>query len=60
MASVIAGCAAPQFGTRSASNFGGKIDKANIGVATRAIPPTSCFHFDSSATSCFLPAALSR
>jgi len=37
MASVIAGCAAPQFGTRSASNFGGKIDKANIGVATRAM-----------------------
>ena len=37
MASVIAGCAAPQFGTRSASNFGGKIDKANIGVATKAL-----------------------
>ena len=37
MASVIAGCAAPQFGTRSASNFGGKVDKANIGVATRAL-----------------------
>ena len=37
MASVIAGCAAPQFGTRSASNFGGTIDKANIGVATKAL-----------------------
>jgi D-alanyl-D-alanine carboxypeptidase len=37
MASVIAGCAAPQFGARSASNFGGKVDKANIGVATRAL-----------------------
>jgi Flp pilus assembly protein TadD len=37
MASVIAGCAAPQFGTRSASNFGGKVDKTNIGVATRAL-----------------------
>ena len=37
MASAIAGCAAPQFGTRSASNFGGKIDTANIGVATKAL-----------------------
>ena len=37
MASAIAGCAAPQFGTRSASNFGGKIDTANIGVATKAM-----------------------
>jgi Flp pilus assembly protein TadD len=37
MASVIAGCAAPQLGTRSASNFGGKVDKANIGIATKAL-----------------------
>ena len=37
MASAIAGCAAPQFGTRSASNFGGKVDKANIGIATKAL-----------------------
>jgi D-alanyl-D-alanine carboxypeptidase len=37
MASVIAGCAAPQFGTRSASNSGGKADMANVGVATRAL-----------------------
>jgi Flp pilus assembly protein TadD len=37
MASVIAGCAAPQFGTRSASNLGGKVDKTNVGVATRAL-----------------------
>lgn len=37
MASAIAGCAAPQSGARSASNFGGTVDKANIGVATRAL-----------------------
>lgn len=37
MASVIAGCAAPQFSTRSASNLGGKVDKTNVGVATRAL-----------------------
>ena len=37
MASVIAGCAAPQFGARSASNFGGHFDKANVGIATRAL-----------------------
>lgn len=37
MATVIAGCAGPQFGARSASNFGGTVDKANIGVATRAL-----------------------
>jgi tetratricopeptide (TPR) repeat protein len=37
MASVIAGCAAPQFGTRSATNFGGHFDKANVGIATRAL-----------------------
>ena len=37
MASIIAGCAAPQTGTRSVSNFGGKVDKSNIGVATKAL-----------------------
>ena len=37
MASVIAGCAAPQFGARSASNFGGHFDKVNVGIATRAL-----------------------
>ena len=37
MASAIAGCAAPQFGTRSASNSGGKVDLANVGVATKAL-----------------------
>ncbi len=37
LASVIGGCAAPQSGTRSASNFGGTVDKVNIGVATRAL-----------------------
>ncbi|HUE78731.1 MAG TPA: tetratricopeptide repeat protein [Sphingomicrobium sp.] len=37
LASAIAGCAVPQFGPRSASNFGGTVDKANIGVATRAL-----------------------
>ena len=35
-ASIIAGCAAPQGGPRSASIFGGNIDKSNIGLATRA------------------------
>ncbi len=37
MASAIAGCAAPQFGTRSASNLGSKVDTANVGVATKAM-----------------------
>jgi Flp pilus assembly protein TadD len=37
MASAIAGCAAPQFGTRSASNSGGKVDLTNVGVATKAM-----------------------
>jgi Flp pilus assembly protein TadD len=37
MASVIAGCAAPQSGARSASFFGGKSGKSHIGVATRAL-----------------------
>lgn len=37
MASAIAGCAAPQFGTRSASSSGGKIDLTNVGVATKAM-----------------------
>jgi len=37
MASVIAGCAAPQSGARSASHFGGKSGKSHIGVATRAL-----------------------
>lgn len=37
MASVIAGCATPQSGARSASIFGGKVDKSNIGLATRAL-----------------------
>ena len=37
MASAITGCAAPQFGTRSASNSGDKVDLANVGVATRAL-----------------------
>ncbi|MEO5612213.1 MAG: tetratricopeptide repeat protein [Sphingomicrobium sp.] len=37
MASALAGCAAPQFGTRSASNSGATTDPANAGVATRAL-----------------------
>lgn len=37
MASAIAGCAAPQFGTRSASSSAGDKNMANIGVATRAL-----------------------
>ena len=35
LATVIAGCATPQSG--SGSIFGGKIDKSNIGLATRAL-----------------------
>jgi Flp pilus assembly protein TadD len=37
MASVIAGCAAPQSGVRSATHFGGKSGKSHIGIATRAL-----------------------
>ncbi|MEO6581766.1 MAG: tetratricopeptide repeat protein [Sphingomicrobium sp.] len=37
MASAIAGCAVPQFGTRSASNSAGRMNAANIGAATRAL-----------------------
>ena len=37
LASVIAGCAASGTGPRSASIFGGKVDTANIGLATRAM-----------------------
>ncbi len=37
VASVIAGCATPQSGARSASIFGGEVDKSNIGLATRAL-----------------------
>jgi Flp pilus assembly protein TadD len=36
-ASIVGGCAAPQGGPRSASIFGGDIDKSNIGLATRAV-----------------------
>ena len=35
-ASIIGGCVAPQGGPRSASIFGGNVDKSNIGLATRA------------------------
>ena len=35
-ASIIGGCVAPQGGPRSASIFGGDVDKSNIGLATRA------------------------
>ncbi|MEO7366267.1 MAG: tetratricopeptide repeat protein [Sphingomicrobium sp.] len=37
MASAVAGCAAPQFGTRSASSSASGKDMANVGVATRAL-----------------------
>ncbi len=35
-ASILGGCVAPHGGPRSASIFGGDIDKSNIGLATRA------------------------
>ena len=46
-ASMIGGCATPQTGARSASIFGGKVDKSNIGVATRALAAMNAKNYDS-------------
>ena len=50
LASVIAGCAAPQSGARSASFFGGKSGKSHIGVATRALAALNANDFATAVT----------
>ncbi|MEO8175308.1 MAG: tetratricopeptide repeat protein [Sphingomicrobium sp.] len=50
MATVIAGCAAPQSATRSASIFGGKVDTGNIGLATKALMALNAKDYTTAAT----------